>query len=277
MSSNLFIYMHDNKHLVLEKSYICIIVIQISLRLEGAEDEVVAIGLDDESATHCLVEGALPPLAEGIAIVEQSLGAQLATTEVEKAYLLTGKGREHTARPLSGLCFSFPYARLEPPIVRNHDGLHAHLTGIAHNERDVSQGVILAEPRSAQVSQTTEALLDAEARGLGQVVVSLFALDMEKSLKPITGPRRDRVAVTHNGINPIRPLNGTVAADHVWSTLQDDLRHAVTGLLSIGEDDGIEISETISGEVEIKLCHALEYCLLNLPLAASTRNSPTQR
>lgn len=160
------------------------------LRLEGMEEEVVAISLYCHFLANSLIQCPLPELLVRVGIPAEALARKRLASEVEDTDLLSCK-------TLKGLRAE---GWREVTVIGNHGDIEMEVLGITHHKRDVAEGMVFSLARTAEISDAMETLCDAEASRLRLVVVLLLAHEMQDVCITALEVGWQRVTVPHDGI-----------------------------------------------------------------------------
>ena len=103
--------------------------------------QIVTVSGDIEAVGQGFVESPLPPLVEVVAVPSQTVGCESVATEIEDADLLAFRGVEG----------AIAEGWDEKTVVREHRSLDTHLPIVTHQQADIAEGMVLAQPRGTKV------------------------------------------------------------------------------------------------------------------------------
>lgn len=183
---------------------------------------VGSVTIEGDGVARRFVERSLPEILEGVRFPAEAYAGETRAGIVEDAHLLAWRRCE---------CCS-ALTRMEDAVVGDERRMDVEVTKVVHQKGEVANGMILSAPHRTEVGDARVALADAEPCGLREVVVVLFADEVEDVVVLLLERLGQRVAVTDDGIGQAQSatdelLCRTIAATEEFRFLQDGKRNFV--------------------------------------------------
>lgn len=143
--------------------------IRLCLSLVGDVYGVGSVTIEGDGVARRFVECSLPEMLEGVRFPAEACAGETRAGIVEDAHLLAWRRCE---------CCS-ALTRMEDAVVGDERRMDVEVTKVVHQKGEVANGMILSAPHRTEVGDARVALADAEPCGLREVVVVLFADEVE--------------------------------------------------------------------------------------------------
>ena len=177
----------------MRKSGICYVVSDTCMSF--SEYDVAAVGMNGHTVRFSFVESALPPFCEWKEWPVQPFSLHHSAVHIEYADLLTG----------SGLYGVFAMMCSEYAVVCNHHRCYIECVAVERYERNVAKRMVFASACRTDVCYPQFVafgmyMLYGESCGFGEIVILLFADDMQYAAEFTFHSRGERVAVANYSI-----------------------------------------------------------------------------